>query len=125
MLCLTFISSAQQKKDDPNIYVYCDIVGNEKLDRSGNVSNSRVSISIIWDGHMLSFYQKRFAKIYNGNQTVFITMIEALNFMSRHGWELDQAYVLEVANNHQTHFIMKKHWSKLDGAERIEYVRGE
>ena len=43
-----------------------------------------------------------------GKPVVFNSMIDALNFMSKNGYEFVNAYIITVSNQHVYHYILKK-----------------
>ena len=43
-----------------------------------------------------------------GKKVKFNSMIEALNFMSKNGYDFVQSYAFVSAGNHVYHYIMKK-----------------
>ena len=44
----------------------------------------------------------------NGKLTIFNSMIDALNFMSRTGYEFVTAYAISVSNQNVYHYLLKK-----------------
>ncbi len=44
----------------------------------------------------------------NGKKVVFNSMIDALNFMSRNGFQFVEAYTLSIGNQNVYHYLLKK-----------------
>lgn len=43
-----------------------------------------------------------------GNRILFNSVIDALNFMNRNGWEFVDAYAITIGNYHVYHYLMRK-----------------
>jgi hypothetical protein len=91
MLCPN--SKGQNIKSDSTKFMYCEIVGTPKL-----IKHWEFTIRI--DSGQLN------------EPSVFISMTDALNFMSKNGWEFVQAYIIPLNYNdsplHDHHFLLKK-----------------
>ncbi len=82
---------------------YVQIVGTSKL-----LSN-KVTINIDFGQENKIFSAKDTQiKDANGKLTVFNSMIDALNFMSKCGYEFVNAYVLTAGSQNVYHYMMKK-----------------
>ena len=59
-----------------------------------------------------------------GKPIKFNSMIDALNFMTRYGWEFVNAYVITVGNQHVYHWLLKKEVPISEtGREGINQIR--
>lgn len=82
---------------------YIQIVGTSKL-----LSN-KVTIEIDF-GQENKFWSAKDTQVKdeNGKLVVFNSMIDALNFMSKNGYEFVDAYAITISNQNVYHYMMKK-----------------
>lgn len=114
LLALPFITFSQ----DTTQYVYCEIVGSEKM------FSNKINIVVDFGQYMKVFADNRM-KDESGKPRVFNSMIDALNFMGKQGWEFAQAYAVTLANDFsEYHYIMKKKFSDLSEADQKEFLKG-
>ncbi|WP_270633851.1 hypothetical protein [Parabacteroides goldsteinii] len=85
LFCILFVAMisvsafAQEKK------VYCEIVGD------GNFKGDKVKIEIVFGENIDDAIKPQADKI----KTVkFSTMVDALNYMAKQGWKLEQTYAI-------------------------------
>lgn len=111
MLLLSVSGFAQENKTvNQNIesqlikhkkYVYCEIMGTEKL------LSSKVTVDIDF-GQPVSFWAPdRRYKDEKGKAVTFNSMVDAMNFMGSLGWEFVQAYVVTISNQNVYHWLLK------------------
>lgn len=102
----------------PPKFVYCDvIVGSGDLNTA-----SRVTIAVdfgqkmkLWDNKM---------KDESGKPMKFNSLVDALNFMGRKGWEFVQSYSDQRRENYADHhFLMRKSFDSLDEETKKEYLK--
>ncbi len=98
-------------------FVYCEIVGFQKL-----LSN-KVTVRIDLGDKMKAFANNRLIDQKTGKPRVFNTMIDALNFMGKQGWEFVQAYNVPVNDVNYFHYVMKKPFAELDEADKTEIMQ--
>lgn len=98
-------------------FVYCEIVGYQKL-----LSN-KVTIRIDFGEHMKAFANNRLTDPTTGKPRVFNSMVDALNFMGKEGWEFVQAYNVPVGDVNYFHYMMKKPFADLDEADKSEIMK--
>ena len=101
-----FSQTETAKVSDTSKYTYCDIIGTGKF-----LSNK---MNIVLDfGQFRSFWtDNRLKDPATGERIEFNSMIDALNYMAKHGWEFVQAYVIATNSNGSTsslaqHYILK------------------
>ncbi|MFN8255573.1 MAG: hypothetical protein U0W24_07785 [Bacteroidales bacterium] len=99
-------------------YVYCIIDGTSKL------MSNKVTIRIDFGDNLSVFADNRMRDPKTGKPMVFNSMVDALNFMGRQGWEFVQAYA-EMNSGTTTgyHFLMKKAFNELDKETQLEYMK--
>ena len=99
-------------------YVYCIIDGAPKM------LSSKINIRIDFGDNMSTFADTRMRDPKTGKPMEFNSMIDALNFMCRQGWEFVQA--LTVTNSGTTtgfEFLMRKAFNELDRETQLEYLK--
>ncbi|EOA11238.1 hypothetical protein A343_1877 [Porphyromonas gingivalis JCVI SC001] len=72
--------------------------------------STKVKITIDF-GQAVNFFSqnsKREMVDENGTPIKFNSMIDAMNYMARFGWEVDHTYAITHGNNHVYHFLLKK-----------------
>lgn len=111
LLCLTTIYAQEVPK-----FVYCEIVGTERL------LSTKVTITVDF-GQRMKFFADNRMKDETGKPLVFNSMIDALNFMGKQGWEFAQAYAITISNQNVYHFLMKKPFEELDEETKQEYLK--
>ncbi len=85
---------------------YVQIVGTSRL-----LSN-KVTVEIdfgqensIWTGKDTEL------RDVNGKRIIFNSMIDALNFMTRHGYEYVDSYAISISTSQQVyHFLLRRKW---------------
>jgi hypothetical protein len=109
-LCLTVFgllnAYCQTVNDIPikNIDVdYVQIVGTSKL------MSNKVTIEIDF-GQENKYWSARDTQVKdeNGKLVVFNSMIDALNFLSKNGYEFIDAYTITISNQNVYHYMLKK-----------------
>tara|TARA_B110000967_G_C18734830_1_gene484520 strand:- start:445 stop:717 length:273 start_codon:yes stop_codon:yes gene_type:complete len=82
---------------------YVQIVGTAKL-----LSN-KIRIQIDF-GQEDKFFSSKDTQVKdeNGKQMIFNSMIDAMNFMSKNGYDFVEAYAITVANQNVYHYLLKK-----------------
>ena len=82
---------------------YVDIIGVAKP------FSKKVNINIDF-GQVDKFFSTKDSQIKdkNGESTTFNSMVDALNFMSKNGYDFVQAYVTQTGDLNTYHYLMKK-----------------
>lgn len=89
----------------PN-YVYCEIIGTDN-----SVNNITIDIDFGQKKNFWSLHRNSQPIDQNGEVIKFNSMIDALNYMQKLGWEFTQAYVSVLDGLSKTnvfHYILKK-----------------
>ena len=85
-----------------NNYIYCELVGTSKL-----LSN-KVKVQVDY-GQETSFWKGiSYLKDENGKNIEFNSMVDAMNYFGKQGWEFVQAYVITNGNQNVCHWLLKK-----------------
>ena len=106
-LLITVISKAQTVNDIPlkDIDVeYVEIVGTSRL------LSTKLTIEIDFgqENKLFSSDKDTRVKDANGKNMIFNSMIDALNFMTKNGYEFVQAYALAISNQNVYHYLLRK-----------------
>lgn len=99
-------------------YVYCEIVG------TTNMTHTKVTIKIDYGQARKVFADTRLND-EDGRVKKFNSMIDALNYMGKQGWEFEQAYAVAMGNVHVYHYLMKKTFTELDEGYKKAIMQDE
>lgn len=113
MVSLSINSFAQ----DPPKFVYSEIVGTQKF------LSQKITIIIDFGQKMSVWADQRLKDPTTGKARVFNSMIDALNYMGKQGWEFAQAYVVTIQSQNVYHYLMKKPFEDLDEDEKAEVMK--
>lgn len=105
-LFFTTLTYSQTVNDQPLSEIdvdYVQIVGTSKL------LSQKLTIEIDF-GQENRLFKSRDTQLKDetGKNLVFNSMIDALNFMSRNGYEFIDAYTLTQGNNNVYHYLLKR-----------------
>jgi hypothetical protein len=107
VVLLAIGASAQTVNDVPikDIDVeYVQIVGTSRL-----LSNKlTIEIDFGQENKLFSSDKDTRVKDANGKNMIFNSMIDALNFMTRNGYEFVQAYTVVVSNQNVYHYLLRR-----------------
>lgn len=124
MMCLVNLISFSQEKDttinnveqqivnseDENTviinneseFIYCELVG------TGKFLSTKVTVEIDYGQETKLFQDVRIRNEQTGKVQSFNSMIDALNYMGKNGWEFVQAYVVTTQNQNVYRWLLKK-----------------
>ncbi len=84
-------------------YSYCEIVG------TGKILSKKVTVELDFGQASKLIQDNRYKDPATGKAVVFNSMVDALNFMGKSGWEFVQAYTIgDSQNGYVYHFMLKK-----------------
>jgi hypothetical protein len=106
------------EEEEPS-FVYCQIVGMAKF------MSKKVTIQIDFGDKMNYFADSRLKDPKTGKLKVFNSMVDALNYMGKRGWEFEQAYALTISNQNVYHYLLKKPFVELDEETQNEFMKPE
>ena len=87
----------------PTKFTYCELVGTEKF------MSSKVTVVLDFGQSKAFFSDNRYKDPATGKPFVFNSMVDALNFMGKEGWEFVQAYTIgDAQNGYVYRFLLKK-----------------
>lgn len=97
-----------------NNYIYCELVGTSKL-----LSN-KVKVQVDY-GQETSFWKGiSYMKDENGKNIEFNSMVDAMNYFGKQGWEFVQAYTVTMGNQNVYHWLLKKEVSEEELNKALE-----
>ncbi|MDB5250841.1 MAG: hypothetical protein JWP27_10 [Flaviaesturariibacter sp.] len=106
-LLLVAVAHSQTVNDIPikNIDVdYVQIVGTSRV-----LSNKlTIEIDFGQENKLFSSDKDTRIKDVNGKNMIFNSMIDALNFMTKNGYDFVQAYAITVNNQNVYHYMLRK-----------------
>lgn len=111
-MCITTSSIAQEINQEPaqdrKEYVYCQIVGMSKF--------LSPKISIVIDlGHTSGQIADE-----SGKSKSFRSMVDAMNWFAKDGWEVDQTYAMSAGSQMVYHWLLKIDADKKDVVLELE-----
>ncbi len=107
LLLFTNMLSAQEEKQitQKETKVFCEIVGTQKL------LSSKVIIEMDF-GQERSWFAANFGGLFlldeSGKKIEFNSMIDAMNYLGKLGWEFEQAYVVTIGQQNVYHWLLSK-----------------
>ncbi|HEY5591672.1 MAG TPA: hypothetical protein VIK55_11715 [Paludibacter sp.] len=112
MLLFCFYLKGQDIKSDSTKFTYCELVG------TGRLLSNKVTVQIDFGQVTKFFSDNRYKDPTTGKPVIFNSMIDALNFMGKDGWEFVQAYIVTegsgTGSQNVYHFLLKKLTSVLE-----------
>lgn len=117
LILIVSISSISLMAQKTPGFVYCEIVGNQKL------LSTKITVKIDFGEHMKAFADNRLTDPATGKVRVFNSMVDALNFMGKEGWECIQAYNVLVGDVNYIHYLMKKPFADLEEADKANIMK--
>jgi hypothetical protein len=116
LFCSCLIFAQQQQAPD---YVYCE------LRESPRLFSTKINIELDYGQDRVFFNDNRMQDEETGRIKKFNSMVDALNYMSSHGWELAQAMFSPSASNSSNAqsgvriYLLKR---KLNDQEKTEWL---
>jgi hypothetical protein len=98
-------------------FVYCRILGQAKF------LSKKINVTIDFGDKMKFFADHRLKDPKTGKARIFNSMVDALNYMGKRGWEFDQAYAFAVGNQNVYHYLMRKPFIDLDEETQMEVMK--
>jgi hypothetical protein len=111
---LPLISRGQQAPK----FVYCQIVGYAQDNSISPPKNIKMEF-----GENMKFFADNRMKDGSGKALVFNSIIDALNYMGKTGWEFVQAYVTQASGGSYTRFLIRKQFDELDDEVKKEFSK--
>jgi len=106
LLILPGLSFSQVKVDGVDInslegIKYIEIVGFERL------LSTKVTVTIDY-GQKMKFGSDQRIEKEDGKPIIFNSVIEALNFLNKNGWEFVNNYAVTISNQNVYHYLLKR-----------------
>lgn len=114
-LIAVFVSISMYSQTNPK-FVYSEIIGTARF------MSTKVTIEISFGQRVKTFDDNRLKDPQTGKPIVFNSMIDALNFMGKQGWEFAQAYIITESNQNIYHYLLKKPFTELSSEEQKEVI---
>lgn len=84
--------------------VFCELLG------TGKLFSNKVTVTVDF-GQETSFWfgsSNQYLVDDNGKAIKFNSMVDAMNYMGKRGWEFEQAYVVTIGNQNVYHWLLSK-----------------
>ncbi len=81
--------------------VFCELLG------TGKLFSNKVTVTVDF-GQETSFWfgsSNQYLVDDNGKAIKFNSMVDAMNYMGKRGWEFEQAYVVTIGNQNVYHWL--------------------
>ncbi|HAA14058.1 MAG TPA: hypothetical protein DCE41_21140 [Cytophagales bacterium] len=100
---LSFAQVSVEGVDINNLDIqYCELVGYKK-----SLVGSKIVVVVDY-GQEFKLFQSQLIKGPDGNAVVFNTMVDALNFMEKNGWEYLNNYVITSGNSLIYRYLLQR-----------------
>ena len=90
-------------QSDSTKYEYCELVGTLRLFSAG-----KVTITVDFGEDRNYWKDARVKDEQTGKVKVFNSMVDAMNYLGRDGWDFVQAFVVTTGQSNVYHWILKK-----------------
>ena len=116
VLCMVCFSvNAQTVKNDGKPYAfYCQIVGWENL-------AGQLRVKMLWNNQKA----ENNLRDENGNKIEFYTMVDAMNYMSKRGWDYVECVTYAQSGKNVVHYIFRKMVTKDEEAKEDIYFESD
>ena len=81
---------------------YCQIVGYNK-----SLLGQKIIVTVDY-GQKFNLFKRQHIEDKDGKALVFNSMIDALNFMLKNGWEYEHNYTVSTGGSNIYHYLLKK-----------------
>lgn len=81
---------------------YCQIVGYNK-----SLLGQKIVVTVDY-GQKFNWFKSQAIEDKDGKALVFNSMIDALNFMLKNGWEYEHTYAVTTGSSNVYHYLLKK-----------------
>lgn len=101
-LMLVFFSMSAMAQE--SYKVFCELLG------TGKLFSNKVTVTVDF-GQETSFWlgtSNQYLVDDNGKAIKFNSMVDAMNYMGKRGWEFEQAYVVTIGNQNVYHWLLSK-----------------
>lgn len=95
----SYLSLAQS---DSSHYEYCELVGTQRF------LSSKVTISVDFGQERNYWKDPRVKDEQTGKVQVFNSMVDAMNYLGKDGWEFVQAYAITYQSSNVYHWLLKR-----------------
>jgi hypothetical protein len=87
-------------EENDNGYIYCELVG------EGKFLSLKLNVRVDF-GYNVEWKEKHL-RGEDGKKITFTSMVDAMNYMGKMGWEFVQAYVVTSGSQNVYHWLLKK-----------------
>jgi hypothetical protein len=110
-LILLFLSFTGYSQDTTKVEQYCEVVA------TGRILSNKVTIDIDY-GEERSIWKDHRLKEEDGKLKKFNSVVDAINYLGKNGWNLVNAFPVSTGNGHMVyHYVFKKNFLKSETEE--------
>ncbi len=116
LLAVMLVASIRCFAQEKTQKTFCELVG------TGKLFSNKVTITVDF-GQETSFwtgYSNQYLVDEEGKAIKFNSMVDAMNFMGKLGWEFEQAYVVSTSSQNVYHWLLSK--EIVEGEEQTEGI---
>ena len=116
MLCMITVSvNAQNVKNDGKPYAfYCQLVGMKNL-------SGQLRLQILWN----NLKKENNLRDEKGEKIEFYTMVDAMNYMSKRGWDYVECVTYSHGASNVVHYIFRKYVTNDEEAKEDLYFESD
>ena len=113
LIWIPCISQDATQANPTSKFTYCELVG------TGKLLSNKVTVAIDFGQSRPFFSDNRYKDPATGKPFIFNSMVDALNFMGKQGWEFVQAYTIgDSQTGYVYHFLLKKETKLLEAEDQ-------
>ncbi len=111
----SLVVNAQNYKNDGKPYAfYCQLVGFKNL-------AAQLRLKVLWN----NMKDENNLRDENGKKIEFTTMVDAMNYMSKRGWDYVECVTYKEGSNNVVHYIFRKYVTNDEEAKEGLYFESD
>lgn len=111
----SLVVNAQNYKNDGKPYAfYCQLVGFKNL-------AAQLRLKVLWN----NMKDENNLRDENGKKIEFTTMVDAMNYMSKRGWDYVECVTYKEGTNNVVHYIFRKYVTNDEEAKEGLYFESD
>ena len=111
----SLVVNAQNYKNDGKSYAfYCQLVGFKNL-------AAQLRLKVLWN----NMKDENNLRDENGKKIEFNTMVDAMNYMSKRGWDYVECVTYKEGTNNVVHYIFRKYVTNDEEAKEGLYFESD
>lgn len=107
-LLISCLCTKAQVSDTSKLEQYCEVLC------TGRFLSNKVTVDVDYGEFRQFVYKNRDVKDESGKVVKFNGVVDALNYMARQGWTLQNAYAITTQGQNVYHYLFKRVLNKAD-----------